>query len=548
MQRRGFRVHPLRGKTPLLPNWPQLATTDEERIHALSADFPDANCGVAGGEDVIILDSDRESRLRELAGSEWEAWTRTYSVTSGRPDRVHFYYTPTPEALAFGNRKLKEPGIDGNNFELKGEGAQVVAEGSIHPETGGVYTIAQDLPLMPFPAGLVALLRELHGRANPSGKREWSLPVHDGDGRDDFLIQQAGKLRNAGASEAIIRAHLDELNSDSSVIADPKPAEDLDRIARSAARYHVPADEPTVVIAKQIKPPEAAPLHQGVRPVYPTEVWDGTALGEFAKLCAHDNNIPRKLYAEAFRCCLGAVVGERLSCPVEGALPRSYTVIIAPKGKGKGTAIRRAVRFFSQEWHGTATAPGLLSGARDFIWKPQGIGAWLTAASSVPGMSRLCNDLKNTIEKSPHLTWGKTLPRILSAHEEFKTFLSTLFIEGGVGSGMEGVVCQLWDDVSFNGTATGTREAVYGEMLFSLLAGVTEDDWFDLLSRGNAVGGGLMSRFNLIGTEGEYKNVGRMNPPDFTALQASFLSRVRQLTDTHIRILPTEGADKVISE
>ena len=94
----------------------------------------------------------------------------------------------------------------------------------------------------------------------------------------------------------------------------------------------------------------------------------------------------------------------------------------------------------------------------------------------------------------------------------------------------------------FNGTATGTREAVYGEMMFSLLAGVTEEDWFDLLSRGNAVGGGLMSRLNIIGTEGDYKNVGKLKPPDFTPLQESFLPRIRLLADARAHIRTTEAA------
>jgi len=98
------------------------------------------------------------------------------------------------------------------------------------------------------------------------------------------------------------------------------------------------------------------------------------------------------------------------------------------------------------------------------------------------------------------------------------------------------------------GTATGTRDAVYGEMMFSMLCGVTEQDWFDLLSHGNAVGGGLMSRFNMIGTEGEYENVSKMNPPNFTSLQETFLPRVMRLEDAHANMLPTEGADKVISE
>jgi hypothetical protein len=341
-------------------------------------------------------------------------------------------------------------------------------------------------------------------------------------------------------------------------MADPKSEVDLDRIAKSAARYDVPAPGPKVVIGGLQSKPEEAAQPQRKRPIYPVEVWDGTAAGEFGKRCAHDNNIPRKFYVEAFLCCLGAVVGDRITCPVDGALPRSYTVIIAPKGKGKGSSIRRAVHFFSKTWNGSCGAaahgvvvsatPGLLQGVQDFIWKPQGIGARNASASSAPGMIRLTQELKKTQETSPNLCWGGTLPRILSVHEEFKTFLSTLFIEGGTGTGMDGVICQLWDDVSFAAPGTDKRMAVYGEMMFSLLAGVTEEDWFDLLSRGNAVGGGLMSRFNLIGTEGGFQNVSRMTPPDLTSLQETFLPRVRLLADAGCKIHYTEGADRVLSE
>lgn len=556
---RGFRVIPLRGKEAFLRNWPQVATTDETRIREWATKFPDYNCGVAGGSDVIILDSDRVSRLRELSGECWTTWFNTYVVSSGRDDRSHFYFRATPEALDFGNKKWKEPDVDGHVFEIKGSGTQVTAEGSVHPITGGTYTVTQDLPLIPFPAGLLGMLRETYGAANPSGKREWALPVHDGEGRDDFLIQQAGRLRNVGCDEDIILAHLERINADPSVIAEPKSEDDLKRIAHSAAHYGVPAPDPVVVIGSPKTEPEPAKLAERTRPVYPISAWEGTVVAQFARLCADDNKIPRKMYAEAFRCALGAVVGDRLSCPsVEGALPRTYTVIVAPKGKGKGTAIRRAVDFFRHEWSGAQVAvspglrvsvtSGLLSGERDFLWKPRGIGAYVAAASSVPGMSRLCKDLEATVKNTPQMTWGNTQPRILSVHEEMKTFLSTLFIEGGVGSGMEGVVCQLWDDVRFHGTATGTRDAANGEMMFSMLCGVTEQDWFDLLSRGNAVGGGLMSRFNIIGTEGGFENVSNMRPPDFTEIQDTFLPRVIQLEDAHVRLVPSEAAKQIIGE
>jgi hypothetical protein len=210
---------------------------------------------VAGGSDVIIMDSDRVSRLKELCGEHAAEWFNTYSVTSGRPDRAHFYYLAAPEVLEFGNRKYEEPGIGGNIFEIKGRGAQATAEGSIHPDTGETYRITQDLPLIPFPLELLARLREVWQKSNPTGKREWNLPVHDGEGRDDFLIQQAGRIRHAGASEAIIRAHLGEINEDPSIMADPKGEEDLDRIARSAARYDVPEPVGEVVIGKPAEPP-----------------------------------------------------------------------------------------------------------------------------------------------------------------------------------------------------------------------------------------------------------------------------------------------------
>ena len=111
---------------------------------------------------MAIVDSDRVSRLKELAGEHAAEWFNTYSVTSGRPDRAHFYYRMTDDVREFGNKRWAEPGINGNVFEVKVHGGQVVAEGSIHPDTGQQYRIIQDLPLIPFPAGLMKLIRECY--------------------------------------------------------------------------------------------------------------------------------------------------------------------------------------------------------------------------------------------------------------------------------------------------------------------------------------------------------------------------------------------------
>jgi hypothetical protein len=566
----GLHVFPVaRDKSTLTHHGYKDASVDLEQIRKWWAQMPSANPGFSpGASDVAVLDVDHGLSDMEsfIAWRTRNGIPATYTVRSGsRPEfKVHMYFRGAI-------RDIGKWELDGCSGQVKSLGGYVLAAGSeaLHGEK-------HDKPGQPYEAidgtlGVFApapdVVRNLRKPATASSdnskvpKTAWSLPVHEGENRTGFLLEQTGAMRNLGCGKDAILAHMVELNGDPEIIADPVDDERLNNTAANCAKFPVPDPGPVVTIGSSNLSalPEAAALPQRNRPNYPIEVWDGTALGEFAKLCGHDSNIPKKLFAEAFRCALGAVVGDRLSCPgVDGALPRSYTVIVAPKGKGKGTAIRRAVRFFSQTWdgsqgtpaHGTLTSitPGLLSGGRDFVWKPKGIGAWIAAASSVPGMARLTKDLDSTIKTKPHMTWGNTLPRILSVHEEMKTFLSTLFIEGGVGSGMEGVVCQLWDDISFHGTATGTRDAVYGEMMFSMLAGVTEQDWFDLLSRGNAVGGGLMSRFNMIGTEGGYDNVSKMTPPDFTALQETFLPRVMRLEDAHIKLMPTEGADRIISE
>ena len=107
---RGFRVMPIKGKTAFLPNWPTLATTDEVQIREWAKQFPNYNCGVAGGPDISILDSDRVSRLRELCGQNCAEWFHTYSVSSGRPDRAHSISSARPMSwsLATGNSKSQE--------------------------------------------------------------------------------------------------------------------------------------------------------------------------------------------------------------------------------------------------------------------------------------------------------------------------------------------------------------------------------------------------------------------------------------------------------
>ena len=587
----GFRVFPLIPKTkrplPMEGEYDHfdVATTDPVQIRAWAAQEPNANLGLSPDEIFCFLETDDDAALKEACKDiTAEIWDTTR--VGARDNRCYYIFRQTMRTKRAGNMTAKREGQE-NLFEFKQNRMYVTGPGSIHPKTGTPYLV-EWRPIPAMPDVLLNRLCEVYGRPKAAESGVMSEDSkHETELLDRFLecyeVATTGGWFNKGKQWfrpiecPWASAHENESGASSTCVVYTEGggygfnckhrcegkswkefrAELEKRLPER--KFSFVADTPEAYIGSKNAEPGAAKLPERVRPEYPISAWEGTVVAEFAKICANDNNVPRKMYAESFRCVLGAVVGDRVSCPsVEGALPRTYTIIVAPKGKGKGTAIRRATEFFSDPSTGAVVTvsssmrvsanSGLLCGARDFLWKPKGIGAWMAAASSVPGMAKLTKDLDSTIKNKPEMTWGNTMPRILSVHEEMKTFLSTLFIEGGVGSGMEGVVCQLWDATNFHGTATGTRDAVYGEMLFSMLCGITEQDWFDLLSRGNAVGGGLMSRLNLIGTEGQFLSVSKMKPPDFHALRDTFLPRVMQLEDAHVHVLASDASDNIIGD
>jgi hypothetical protein len=277
------------------------------------------------------------------------------------------------------------------------------------------------------------------------------------------------------------------------------------------------------------------------RPRYADEVWEGTIAYEFARLCTAHNNIPAKLFIEAFRPFLAAAWGDRVRGPYRGMeSARALTAILAPAGKGKGEATRTSDDFFA--------------GMKEMIvgyptpWRPKGIGATNAAFSSVPGLSSIIAETKKFQETSPHLTWHGTIPRVIIVQEELKSFLSSLFIEGGVGTDLEGVICALWDGVRFHSKATAQRQAAYGAVQLSLLGGIPPNDWFELLGQGDIISSGFYSRLNIIGTEGEYQQVARIRVPDLQPLQDVLLPRLEDLANTPYLIEVDPRADAILDE
>jgi hypothetical protein len=564
---RGFRVMPIRGKNAFLLNWPALATTNEAQIKEWSEKFPNYNCGVAGGSDITIVDSDGVGRLKELCGENWSEWFSTYSVSSGRPDRAHFYFRTIPEVLEFGNKRHKESGIDGNVYEVKTQGAQVTAEGSTHPDTGSVYMVTQDLPLLTFPVGLPNLFHELYAKANPTGKREWNLPVHDGEGRDDFLTQQAGRLRHVGCSESVILAHLEEINGDTSVMADPKAEDDLKRIARSAARYDVPAPVGEVVIGLPNTNAPTEPVEiaeKSARPIFPDEAWAGTIFGAFADIVCRGNFIRKRLASESFRAITGAIAGDQVTCGIAGVRMREYHAIISHRQSGKSYALDCAVNFYTKQSSSNLFSPMLMLDSSDNGYRLSGVGA----QRFLPGSpNSFVDELERENKKQEKHKRGddvdviigpqwKPTARLITIQGEAMALFSRLCNPDWAGQALSAVVTDLYDSLDAEVPITRERGTpkIPVRLQYSMVLCTQPLIWRKYMAA-HMMDSGLFGRFYIVGSEFKPRKVLLPDYSDagifedhFGALRRDVFARLDYLRDHPLRMTVAPDARRRLEE
>lgn len=121
------------------------------------------NLGVRTGKQSMcfVLDFDpRNGGDRTLAAltEEHGELPRTYTVASGRGDGgLHFYWR-LPEFEVSSGTDVFGPGAD-----VKGEASYVVAPGSVHEASGGLYEVVCDAPIAQPPVWVVEHLRKRAG-------------------------------------------------------------------------------------------------------------------------------------------------------------------------------------------------------------------------------------------------------------------------------------------------------------------------------------------------------------------------------------------------
>ncbi len=251
---RGLHVLPLRGKAPIISGGCHAATADEAQIRALWTKTPNANVGVGcGNSQKAVVDIDHGLASLE----DFHAWRmrnglpETYTVRSGgRPEfKVHMYYDGAMDDVG-------EWHLDGCSGQVKSLGGLVAAEGSIHPDSGEAYQVICDVPFAPTPDVVRKLRKPASAPSNNSKvpKTAWSLPVHEGENRTGFLLEQTGAMRNLGCGKDAILARMIELNEDAEVIADPVDDDRLERTAANCAKFPIPEPTPEVFIGTKKEP------------------------------------------------------------------------------------------------------------------------------------------------------------------------------------------------------------------------------------------------------------------------------------------------------
>jgi hypothetical protein len=208
---------PLIGKKPFERDWQQWCLIPRPFS---PKDFEGHNAGLPCGpaNRILVVDVD------EVSG--FNAWlrknkhklpeTRTHLTGSDKP---HYIYGYPENGHRYGCKSFSHNGQ--RIFDIRGIGGQVVAPGSIHPDTKKKYTVHNDLAVTPAPEWLLELCRQnADGQEVPSHRRDSPRTTMDLDSLQlsypiKKLITEGeakGKRSEAIMSvlNALVKAHLED--------------------------------------------------------------------------------------------------------------------------------------------------------------------------------------------------------------------------------------------------------------------------------------------------------------------------------------------------
>ena len=360
---RGWRLLPCeaRGKTPLISNWPQRASSEAELILSWLRRWPRCNWAAATGRGsgIFVLDVDGElglSGIQELCNHYGHEWTETLGVKTGRGGHLYFRW-PQGTMIRNSANNLR-PGLD-----VRGEGGYVIVPPSVHPNGHVYHWLAggSDAPILAATDWLLGMLA-VATQENPSSPGTGSDSEIPEGKRNAVLTSLAGAMRRYGSTPKGIETALFAENA--ARCKPPLAEREVRMIAQSISRY-----EPSGVgtrgrenIPASVPWPE--PLHQ--------DAFTGLA-GDFVRLISPQTEADPAALLFSYLVAIGSVIGRRPHYRVGG--DRHYTnlfaAIVASSSKGrKGMSwgeVRRLLSLVDGGWTRTCCVGGLSSG-EGLIW------------------------------------------------------------------------------------------------------------------------------------------------------------------------------------
>lgn len=248
----GFAVFPLRarGKRPATQHGVNDWTDDAESVRKWWERHPDHNIGIACGTPsggLLVLDFDVDEEKDKDGLATLYAWERSHGelpetavAITGRGGMHYLYRTDRTNIHPSANPDL--------SVDVRSDGSYIVAPPSVH-ENGRRYEwqdSPEETPIATANGNVYDFLDHVQRNGGhdetrkPNGKFKLPDEIKQG-GRDNTLYRYACHLRAIGRSDEEITASVAGVNA--MRCKPPMPAEDIERIVRSACRHDQGEDD-----------------------------------------------------------------------------------------------------------------------------------------------------------------------------------------------------------------------------------------------------------------------------------------------------------------
>jgi hypothetical protein len=189
-------------------------------------DFKNCNAGIPCGpaNGILVVGVDNVGAFNVWLKEQGHKITMTRVHMTGR-DLPHYVFEYPRNGHRYGNKSIKD--AQGKSiFDVRGIGGQVVAPGSIHPDTKKKYTVHNDLPIAPAPEWLLELCRQNgNGQEQQPPPRESSAKTINLDSLNlsypvkKLILEGEAKDKRSEAIMSVLNALVRADQSDAQIIA-----------------------------------------------------------------------------------------------------------------------------------------------------------------------------------------------------------------------------------------------------------------------------------------------------------------------------------------